>query len=82
TPEGVVGKPTLGDARKAKRPVAAILRYLTLLIEEWLEAFPPGKVPATSDVSLRDPAELEPYLREPMSPGWKSVYGLPPILDL
>ena len=82
TPEGVVGKPTLGEARKAKRPVAAILRYLTLLIEEWLEAFPPGKVPATTDVSLRDPQELEPYLREPMSPGWKSVYGLPPILDL
>ena len=26
TPEGVVGKPTLGDAEKAKRPVAAILQ--------------------------------------------------------
>jgi hypothetical protein len=22
---------------------------------------------------------LEPYLKEPMSPGWKSVYGLPPL---
>ena len=30
-------------------------------------------------MSLRDPAELEPHLKEPMSPGWKSVYGLPPI---
>jgi creatinine amidohydrolase/Fe(II)-dependent formamide hydrolase-like protein len=79
TPEGVVGKPTLGDARKAKRPLAAILRYLTLLCEEYLEAFPPGKAPPTEMVSLRDPALLEPYLREPLSEGWKSVYGLPPI---
>ncbi|HEX9115056.1 MAG TPA: 3-dehydro-scyllo-inosose hydrolase [Anaerolineae bacterium] len=78
TPEGVVGRPTLGDPRKAKRPVAAILRYLTLLCDEYLKAYPPGTVPATSDISLRDPKELEPYLKEPMSPGWKSVYGLPP----
>jgi len=27
--------------------------------------------------TLRDPAELAPYLLEPLSPGWKSVYGLP-----
>jgi creatinine amidohydrolase len=79
TPEGVVGKPTHGEARKAKRPVAAILCYLTLLCNEYLEAFPPGKVPPTESMSLRDPKELEPYLKEPMSPGWKSVYGLPPI---
>jgi creatinine amidohydrolase len=79
TPEGVVGKPTLGEARKAKRPVAAILRYLTLLVDEYLEAFPPGTVPPAEMVSLRDPAELAPYLKEPMSPGWKSVYGLSPI---
>jgi creatinine amidohydrolase len=30
-------------------------------------------------VTLRDPAELAPYLKEPMSPGWKSVYGLPMV---
>ena len=79
TPQGVVGKPTLAEARKGKRPVAAILRYLTLLCDEYLEAYPPGTAPAAEMVSLRDPAELAPYLKEPMSPGWKSVYGLPPI---
>ena len=79
TPEGVVGKPTLGDAEKAKRPVLAIMKYLVLLIDEILEAFPPGKVPPTEKVSLRDPKELEPYLREPMSKGWKSVYALPQV---
>jgi creatinine amidohydrolase len=80
TPEGVVGRPTRAEARKAKRPVAAILRYLTLLCNEYLEAYPPGTVPPAKMMSMRDPAELEPYLKEPMSPGWRSVYGLPPII--
>jgi creatinine amidohydrolase len=45
TPEGVVGKPSLATSRKAKRPIAAILKYLTLLNDQILEAFPPGTVP-------------------------------------
>ena len=79
TPQGVVGKPSLATARKAKRPIAAILRYLTLLHDQILEAFPAGTVPPVEKVTLRDPKELEPFLREPFSEGWKSVYELPPI---
>jgi creatinine amidohydrolase len=79
TPQGVVGKPSRGTAAKAKRPIAAILKYLTLLNDQILEAFPPGKVPPVDKVTLRDPKELEPYLREPFSPGWKSVYELPHV---
>ncbi len=79
TPEGVVGKPSLASARKAKRPIAAILKYLTLLQEQILEAFPPGKVPPVEKVTLRDSSELVPYLKEPLSKGWKSVYELPQI---
>ena len=79
TPEGVVGKPTLGDAEKAKRTVLAILKYLTLLIDETLEAFPAGTVPPTEKVTLRSEAEMAPYLKEPMSDGWKSVYALPRV---
>jgi creatinine amidohydrolase/Fe(II)-dependent formamide hydrolase-like protein len=79
TPEGVVGKSTHGSAAKAKRPVAAILRYLTLLNDQILEVFPPGKVPPVEEVTLRTAKEMEPYLREPMSPGWKPVYSLPVI---
>jgi creatinine amidohydrolase/Fe(II)-dependent formamide hydrolase-like protein len=79
TPEGVVGKSTHGSAAKVKRPVAAILRYLTLLNDQILEVFPPGKVPPVEEVTLRTAEEMEPYLREPMSPGWKSVYSLPMI---
>jgi creatinine amidohydrolase/Fe(II)-dependent formamide hydrolase-like protein len=79
TPEGVVGKARSGAAYKAKRPVAAILRYLTLVNDQILEVFPAGTVPPVEEVTLRTEAEMEPFLREPLSPGWKSVYALPNI---
>lgn len=77
TPEGVVGYATKGSAQKAKRAIAAILKYLTLSHDEILEEFPAGTQPKVEDVTLRDPKEMEPFLKEPMSPGWKSVYSLP-----
>jgi hypothetical protein len=70
---------THGKAAKGKRPVAAILRYLTLLNDQILEAFPPGTVPPVDQVTLRTEAEMAPYLKEPLSPGWKPVYSLPRI---
>jgi creatinine amidohydrolase len=79
TPEGVVGKAKSAAADKAKLPVAAILRYLTLVNDQILEAFPAGAVPPVEEVTLRRAQDMEPYLREPLSPGWKSVYGLPRI---
>jgi creatinine amidohydrolase len=77
TPEGVVGRPSLATAQKGKRPIAAILKYLTLLHDQILEAFPAGTVPPPEKVSLRTPEELAPFLKEPFSEGWKSVYELP-----
>lgn len=79
TPQGVVGKPSLGSARKAKRPIAAILKYLSLLNDQILEAFPAGTVPPVDKVTLRTPEQLEPFLKEPFSKGWKSVYELPHV---
>jgi len=79
TPEGVVGKPSISSADKAKRPVAAILKYLTLLHDQILEAFPAGSVPPVEKITLRKAEEMEPFLKEPFSEGWKSVYELPPI---
>jgi len=79
TPEGVVGTPSKATARKAKRPIAAILKYLTLVIDEILEVFPAGVVPPVEKVTLRTAKEMEPFLKEPLSPGWKSVYELPKI---
>jgi creatinine amidohydrolase len=79
TPEGVVGHARSGTAQKAKRPMAAILKYLTLWHDQVLETFPAGKLPPTEEVTLRTAAELEPFLREPLSPGWRPVYALPRI---
>lgn len=79
TPEGVVGKPSLATAQKGKRPIAAILKYLTLVHDQILEAFPAGTVPPVEKVTLRTEEELAPFLKEPFSEGWKSVYELPPM---
>jgi len=79
TPEGVVGKPSLGSARKAKRPVAAILKYLTLVHDQIYEAFPPGTVPPVEKTTLRKEEDMIPFLKEPLSEGWKSVDELPRI---
>jgi len=79
TPEGVVGHARDGAAYKAKRPIAAILKYLTLWNDDILAAFPPGKLPPVEEVTLRSAQEMEPFLREPLSPGWKPVYALPRI---
>jgi creatinine amidohydrolase/Fe(II)-dependent formamide hydrolase-like protein len=75
TPEGVVGSPSKATAEKAKRPIAAICEYLNLVVNDILEAFPPGKLP--EKVSLRSDEELAPFLKEPWTDGWKSVYELP-----
>lgn len=79
TPEGVVGNAADAEARKAKRPLAAILQYLTILVEDILDAFPAGEVPPVEEVTLRTAEEMEPYLREPQSERWKPVYALPQI---
>lgn len=79
TPEGVVGYATKASAYKAKRPIAAILKYLTLLNDEILGALPAGSVPPVEKITLRTEKEMEPYLKEPLSKGWRSVYGLPRI---
>ena len=79
TPEGIVGAPSKATADKAKRPIAAILKYLTLLHDEILDTYPAGTVPKVEDITLRTTAEMAPFLQEPLSPGWKSIDELPRI---
>ncbi|MDP2949583.1 MAG: 3-dehydro-scyllo-inosose hydrolase [Chloroflexota bacterium] len=79
TPEGIVGKATLADARKAKRAIAAILRYLTLLQDEILERYPAGQLPPVDKITLRTKEELAPFLKEPGSDGWRTAYALPKL---
>lgn len=79
TPEGVVGTPSIATKEKAKRPIAAILKYLTLLNNEILKVFPSGKVPPVEKITLRKAVDMEPFLKEPLSEGWKSIDELPRI---
>ncbi len=76
TPEAVVGYPSRATAQKGKRPIAAILKYLTLMVDELLTDYPPGAVPPIDKFTFRSKEELEGSLKEPMSPGWKSVHEL------
>jgi creatinine amidohydrolase/Fe(II)-dependent formamide hydrolase-like protein len=78
-PEGVVGRPTRGDARKARRVIAAICSYLTLINDEIREAFPPGKLPPVEKTTMRTAKEMEPYLKEPFSEGWRPIYSIPKL---
>ncbi len=43
------------------------------------KTFPAGTVPPVEEVTLRSREEMEPFLREPLSKGWKTVYALPRI---
>lgn len=77
TPEGVVGIQSISHAKKAKRPVVAMCKLMVELIDNILEFYPSGKVPPVEETTLRTDSEMEPYLMEPLTKGWKSVYGLP-----
>ena len=75
-PEGVLGRATLASAEKAKRPVAAALRYLTLLIEHILETFPPDTVPPIEEVTLFTEKETRGYYKKLGEEGYKNPYRL------
>ncbi|RPJ55186.1 MAG: creatininase family protein, partial [Acidobacteria bacterium] len=75
-PEGIVGRPTHGTAKKAKRVIAAILSYLTLVHDHILEAFPAGQLPPVEKTTMRTAEEMEPFLREPFTEGWRPIYAI------
>jgi creatinine amidohydrolase len=79
TPEGVVGKASKGAAGKTVRAVLAICEYLDLLCSDILKTWPAGAVPDPESTTFRTNKEMEPYLKEPGSKGWKSIYSLPRI---
>jgi creatinine amidohydrolase/Fe(II)-dependent formamide hydrolase-like protein len=76
TPVGVVGRATLASADKAKRAVAAALGYLTLLVGDVLETFPPGVLPPVEEVTLFRQEEIEGFLKRPSEPGYRNPYLL------
>ncbi|MBW1806416.1 MAG: creatininase family protein [Deltaproteobacteria bacterium] len=78
-PEAVVGKPALAEAGKTLRAVVAFCEYLDLLCDDVLNTWPVGTVPDPESITFRTNKEMEPYLKEPGSEGWKSAYVLPKI---
>ena len=79
TPEAVVGRAKLAKAGKTIRAVVAICEYLNLLCDHVLATWPAGTVPDPEATTFRTREAMEPYLKEPGSKGWKSVYSLPKI---
>jgi creatinine amidohydrolase len=75
----VVGRASLAQAGKTARAVVAIIEYIDLLCDDILKTWPAGTVPDPESTTFRTRKEMEPYLKEPGSPGWKSVYSLPRI---
>ena len=76
TPEGVVGHPTRATVEKAKRPLLCIMKYIVMLIDEYLDSYPVGTTPKPEAMTLRTTEEMEPYMKEPFTEGWRSVYGI------
>ncbi|MFV0364680.1 MAG: creatininase family protein, partial [Suipraeoptans sp.] len=67
--------PSRGSADKAKRPVLAACKYIVKMIDDILADYPAGQVP-TDGFCFRDAKELEPFLKEPQSEGWKSIHEI------
>jgi creatinine amidohydrolase len=74
-PEGVLGKPTLADPKKARLAIENVLNYLVKLHTDIFERFPVGKLPEGRLMSQRDPAEIEALLKGPLK-GGKHLYTI------
>ena len=72
-PEGVIGRPTLADAEKAKPGLEALLDYMCKLIDDIMTRFPAGQLPPVDKVTMRDPEEIEALLKGPLN-GGKHLY--------
>ena len=72
-PEGVIGRPTLADAEKAKPGLEALLDYMCKLIDDIMTRFPAGQLPPVDKVTMRDPQEIEALLKGPLN-GGKHIY--------
>ena len=69
TPEGVVGSPSMADARKAEAGLDALFDYMVRLIGDILERFPAGELPPADKVTMRSPEQLEAVIRGPLAGG-------------
>jgi 3-dehydro-scyllo-inosose hydrolase len=74
-PEGVIGRPTLADAEKARAGLNALFDYMCKLIDDILTRFPAGQLPPAAKVTMRDSAEIDALLKGPLN-GGKHLYTI------
>ena len=79
-PEGVIGKATLADPKKAYKTIETFLDYVVKLHNDILAKFPPGVLPPIEMITKRDKAEMEAIIKGPGQKGGRHIYtlGFPP----
>ncbi len=75
-PEGVVGKATLADGKKAEPGLTALLDYLEKLVKDILEKFPAGELPPVDKVTQRFTEEELELLKKGPLKGGKHIYTI------
>lgn len=68
-PEGVIGKPSLADPKKAYRSIEVCLDYIKKLHDDIITKFPPGVLPETQYLTQRPAEEIEALLKGPLKGG-------------
>ena len=78
-PEGVLGKASKADPKKAIPSVAKFMDYMVQLHDDLLERFPPAKLQPIGQMTQHDPKLIEDILKGPIN-GGKHLYvlGFPP----
>ena len=64
------------ESKDIKAGVKKFLDYLESLVIDILKAFPPGKLPPTSEVTQRSKEEIEVVLKGLLVKGGKSIYTI------
>ncbi len=79
-PEGVLGKASLADPKKAYKTIEVFLDYLVKLHNDILERFPPGVLPPIELTTQRNREEIEAVIKGPGEKGGRHLYtlGFPP----
>ncbi len=79
-PEGVLGKASLADPKKAYKTIEVFLDYLVKLHNDILEKFPPGVLPPIELMTQRSREEIEAVIKGPGEKGGRHLYtlGFPP----
>ncbi|HED23892.1 MAG TPA: creatininase family protein [Firmicutes bacterium] len=73
-PEGVIGKPSLASAEKAKPGLEVLLDYMVEVIDMVKEKYPPGKLPPAESITQRPHEEVEALLKGPLHRGGRNIY--------